>query len=185
MRRDILTRNVALVFVFMSLLFFVPANAQSNKSISIDGHTFTAKLDDNWTAHQANVVDYNPKDYTLDSAIDWTGYQAIFAFNYKTKQSPESIAKNGIPKNGFICIHIWKLTKDYIEAYDPSPTDTLRHALWSDHVYNTKFDGKPAMYFDDIDKGDGCSSEHLAYLIDNNTVALIDVATRYIDMSVE
>lgn len=183
-----MTRNVALVFVFMALLFFVPANAQSNKSISIDGHTFTAKLDDNWTANQANVIDYNPQNprggemndprVTFSSdpvpgrAIDWTGYQALDAFYYRTTQSLESIAKYGLTKYGFIDIRVLKLTKDYIDAYSPTPDDTLRHALPPGKVFSTKFNGKPAFH------SDYPGREILVYLIDNDTVALIDVETR-------
>src|SRR5271157_2158278 len=54
----------------MSLLLLssVPTDgAQSNMSISIGGHTFTTSLDDNWTANQANVINYNPQKYFADS----------------------------------------------------------------------------------------------------------------------
>ena len=62
-------------------------------------------------------------------AMDWTIiFQAVSAFSYKTKQSPESISKYGLTKYGFVDIRVLKLTQDYIEAYSPSPDDTLSHA---------------------------------------------------------
>jgi|SRR5271157_623905 len=192
-----------IVLLSQVLLFSVSADAQSNKSISIGGHTFTAKLDDNWTANQANVIDYNPKNYFTDSrsrfemthpgkweyesadpapksAIDWTGDQAFNAFSYKTKQSPESIAKYGLTKYGFINIRILKLTKDYIEAYSPSPNDTLRHAFLPSEAIDTMFNGKPALLAYDFDKLTQSDTANLVFLLDDNTVALIDVVTQNI-----
>ena len=191
--------------VSLVLLSSVPTDgAQSNKSISIGGHTFTTILDDNWTANQANVIDYNPQLYFTDSrslvglanqedwgnasadpvskyAIDWTGTQAVSAFSYKTKQSPESIAKYGLTKYGFVDIRVLKLTKDYIEAYSPSRDDTLFHAIEpiSGKIIDTEINGRPAMksrYNDD-------SHSVIAVLLDDTTVALINVHVKHIGIS--
>jgi hypothetical protein len=178
--------------VSLTLLFFIPVDALSNKSISVGGHIFTAKLDDNWTSNPANVMNYDPKKYFTDGrelekiicprceftnpdpvpeyAIDWIGSQARGAFTYKTKQSSESIAKYGLTKYGFVNIRVLRLTQDYIEAYSPSPNDTLHHAILpicmgdeTDIVFN----GKPAMKCKDW--------SGIAILLDNSTIALIDV----------
>ena len=193
----------------VSLVLFssIPTDgAQSNMSISIGGHTFTTRLDNNWTANQANVIDYNPQKYFTDSrsrfgmtnqgdggnasadpvpkyAIDWTGTQAVSAFSYKTKQSPESIAKYGLTKYGFVDIRVLKLTNDYIEAYGPSPDDTLSHAtdLFSGRVIDTEFNGKPAMKSRDNDD----SHSVIAFLLDNTTVALVNVQLKHIGISAQ
>jgi hypothetical protein len=190
--------------VLLTLLFSVPVDAQSNKSISIGGHTFTIKLDDNWTANQANVMDYNPTKYFDDErsrekimtpniqfesadpvpegSIDWTGTQALSAFTYKTKQSSESIAKYGLTKYGFVDIRVLKLTKDYIGAYNLSPNGTLSHAInqigdWKG-VTNIIFNGKPAMKCSNDDVR--YSFKAIAFIQDNNTVALIVVKIKNI-----
>ena len=193
--------------VSLVLLSSVPTyGAQSNMSISIGGHKFTTSLDDNWTVNQANVINYNPQKYFADSlsrfemtnqgdggnasddhvpkyAIDWTGTQAVSAFSYKTKQSPESIAKYGLTKYGFVDIRVLKLTNDYIEAYSPSPDDILSHAAdsISGRVIDTEFNGKPAMKSRNNDD----SHSVIAVLLDNTTVALINVQTSHIGMSAQ
>ena len=196
-----------IVFLLIASLFFVPAGAQSsNKSITIGGHTFTAKLTDNWTANQDNVGTYDPKNYYNASraremeiepkiqftdpnpvpirAIDWMGTQAFTAFSYNTRQSPESIKTYGLTKYGFIDIRVLKLTKAYLEAYSASPNETLDHAIglgWDREIHKV-FDGRLAV--ENIGKG-GFGAGHIAnvaVLLDKDTIAKIDIATKDIDL---
>lgn len=102
--------------------------ASSEKSISIDGYTFTADLDDNWVTELSEVVTYDPRDmediYGIPAgAYDWTGTADFSPFYYRSGEPSGSITKGG-----WANILVLTPKKDYLEDYERSPSDILKHA---------------------------------------------------------
>jgi len=73
-----------MVLVLLTLLFFAPANAQSDKSTSIGGHTFTADLPDGWQTFERDGVivaqvdesDENSYSAGINDDYPWKGFYA-------------------------------------------------------------------------------------------------------------
>jgi hypothetical protein len=192
----LIKRKIALGLVLFVLLFFASSNAQSDKSISIDGHTFTTDLDDTWHADSAEVTAYNPGD-TLggtdqesiaSGAHDWTGYQVGMAFIHLEKLS-SSGKFTAESEYGDSSIYVLKPQKSYKEKYNPTESDILKHAtdlminpndlsgkeLESLSEKDIEYNGKPAHLVEtDTDLS---SSGVIAFFLDKDTVAIISTGT--------
>jgi hypothetical protein len=101
--------------------------AAEQKSVMIDGYTFTAALDDKWDNSSREVSKYKPADLEdqfgiPDGAYDWTGFADYSAFDYRSGEPSGSITKAG-------WAHIFVLKPDE-DLADSSSIDILKHAAY-------------------------------------------------------
>jgi len=101
--------------------------AAEQKSVMIDGYTFTAALDDKWDNSSREVSKYKPADLEdqfgiPDGAYDWTGFADYSAFDYRSGEPSGSITKAG-------WAHIFVLKPDDDLSYSSS-IEMLRHAAY-------------------------------------------------------
>ena len=173
--------------------------AAEQKSVMIDGYTFTAALDDKWDNSSREVSKYKPADLEdqfgiPDGAYDWTGFEDYGAFNYRSGEPSGSITKAG-------WAHIFVLKPDE-DLADSSSIDILKHAAYmiinpKDHrnaviggdltEKEIEYNGRQAYYIEvegelitpeDYDHFINDNSlGAIAFFLDDNTVALIGVET--------
>ena len=173
--------------------------AAEQKSVMIDGYTFTAALDDKWDNSSREVSKYKPADLEdqfgiPDGAYDWTGFADYSAFDYRSGEPSGSITKAG-------WAHIFVLKPDE-DLADSSSIDILKHAAYmiinpKDHrnaviggdltEKEIEYNGRQAYYIE-VD-GELITPENyhtfindnslgaIAFFLDDNTVALIGVET--------
>lgn len=173
--------------------------AAEQKSVMIDGYTFTASLNDKWVNSSGDVSKYKPADLEdqfgiPDGAYDWTGFADYSAFDYRSGEPSGSITKAG-------WAHIFVLKPDE-DLADSSSIDILKHATYL--LINPKnhrnaviggdltekeieYNGRQAYYIEV--QGELITSEDypafindnslgaIAFFLDDNTVALIGVET--------
>jgi len=173
--------------------------AAEQKSVMIDGYTFTASLNDKWDTSYGEVSKYNPADLEdqfgiPDGAYDWTGFADYSAFDYRSGEPSGSITKAG-------WAHIFVLKPDDDLSYSSS-IEMLRHAAYM--IINPKnhrnaviggdltekeieYNGRQAYYIEV--EGELITPENyhtfindnslgaIAFFLDDNTVALIGVET--------
>jgi len=173
--------------------------AAEQKSVMIDGYTFTASLNDKWVNSSGDVSKYKPADLEdqfgiPDGAYDWTGFADYSAFDYRSGEPSGSITKAG-------WAHIFVLKPDE-DLADSSSIDILKHAAYM--IINPKnhrnaviggdltekeieYNGRQAYYIEV--QGELITSEDypafindnslgaIAFFLDDNTVALIGVET--------
>jgi len=173
--------------------------AAEQKSVMIDGYTFTAALDDKWDNSSREVSKYKPADLEdqfgiPDGAYDWTGFADYSAFDYRSGEPSGSITKAG-------WAHIFVLKPDE-DLADSSSIDILKHAAYM--IINPKnhrnaviggdltekeieYNGRQAYYIEV--EGELITPENyhtfindnslgaIAFFLDDNTVALIGVET--------
>ena len=101
--------------------------AAEQKSVMIDGYTFTASLNDKWVNSSGDVSKYKPADLEdqfgiPDGAYDWTGFADYSAFDYRSGEPSGSITKAG-------WAHIFVLKPDE-DLADSSSIDILKHAAY-------------------------------------------------------
>ena len=173
--------------------------AAEQKSVMIDGYTFTAALDDKWDNSSREVSKYKPADLEdqfgiPDGAYDWTGFADYSAFDYRSGEPSGSITKAG-------WAHIFVLKPDE-DLADSSSIDILKHAAYmiinpKDHrnaviggdltEKEIEYNGRQAYYIEvegelitpeDYDHFINDNSlGAIAFFLDDNTVALIGVET--------
>ena len=173
--------------------------AAEQKSVMIDGYTFTAALDDKWDNSSRDVSKYKPADLEdqfgiPDGAYDWTGFADYSAFDYRSGEPSGSITKAG-------WAHIFVLKPDE-DLADSSSIDILKHAAYmiinpKDHrnaviggdltEKEIEYNGRQAYYIEV--EGELITPENyhtfindnslgaVAFFLDDNTVALIGVET--------
>ena len=173
--------------------------AAEQKSVMIDGYTFTASLNDKWVNSSGDVSKYKPADLEdqfgiPDGAYDWTGFEDYGAFNYRSGEPSGSITKAG-------WAHIFVLKPDE-DLADSSSIDILKHAAYmiinpKDHrnaviggdltEKEIEYNGRQAYYIEV--EGELITPENyhtfindnslgaVAFFLDDNTVALIGVET--------
>ena len=173
--------------------------AAEQKSVMIDGYTFTAALDDKWDNSSREVSKYKPADLEdqfgiPDGAYDWTGFADYSAFDYRSGEPSGSITKAG-------WAHIFVLKPDE-DLADSSSIDILKHAAYmiinpKDHrnaviggdltEKEIEYNGRQAYYIEV--EGELITPENyhtfindnslgaIAFFLDDDTVALIDVET--------
>jgi hypothetical protein len=173
--------------------------AAEQKSVMIDGYTFTASLNDKWVNSSGDVSKYKPADLEdqfgiPDGAYDWTGFADYSAFDYRSGEPSGSITKAG-------WAHIFVLKPDE-DLADSSSIDILKHAAYM--IINPKnhrnaviggdliekeieYNGRQAYYIEV--EGELITPENyhtfindnslgaIAFFLDDDTVALIDVET--------
>lgn len=182
--------------MLLVLVFSIPANAQSEKGVSLDGHTFKADLDDSWVTTMGEMGAYNPED----SADPETGYVPPVAYDWTGTQDNKAFYHNDPSKLGWVDILVIKPKKDYVEENNASSSDILRHAtdlyINPDKFYdmnavtekNIDFNGKAARLVEvenNLEKGyagntniNRNSQGAIAFFLDNGNVALIYVVTQ-------
>ncbi len=173
--------------------------AAEQKSVMIDGYTFTASLNDKWVNSSGDVSKYKPADLEdqfgiPDGAYDWTGFADYSAFDYRSGEPSGSITKAG-------WAHIFVLKPDE-DLADSSSIDILKHAAYmiinpKDHrnaviggdltEKEIEYNGRQAYYIEvegelitpeDYDHFINDNSlGAIAFFLDDNTVALIGVET--------
>lgn len=173
--------------------------AAEQKSVMIDGYTFTASLNDKWVNSSGDVSKYKPDDLEdqfgiPDGAYDWTGFADYSAFDYRSGEPSGSITKAG-------WAHIFVLKPDE-DLADSSSIDILKHAAYmiinpKDHrnaviggdltEKEIEYNGRQAYYIEvegelitpeDYDHFINDNSlGAIAFFLDDDTVALIDVET--------
>ena len=173
--------------------------AAEQKSVMIDGYTFTASLNDKWVNSSGDVSKYKPADLEdqfgiPDGAYDWTGFADYSAFDYRSGEPSGSITKAG-------WAHIFVLKPDE-DLADSSSIDILKHAAYmiinpKDHrnaviggdltEKEIEYNGRQAYYIEV--EGELITPENyhtfindnslgaIAFFLDDDTVALIDVET--------
>ena len=173
--------------------------AAEQKSVMIDGYTFTAALDDKWDNSSREVSKYKPADLEdqfgiPDGAYDWSGAENYNAFRYRSGEPSGSITKYG-------WAHIFVLKPDDDLSYSSS-IEMLRHAAYmiinpKDHrnaviggdltEKEIEYNGRQAYYIEV--EGELITPENyhtfindnslgaIAFFLDDNTVALIGVET--------
>lgn len=173
--------------------------AAEQKSVMIDGYTFTASLNDKWVNSSGDVSKYKPDDLEdqfgiPDGAYDWTGFADYSAFDYRSGEPSGSITKAG-------WAHIFVLKPDE-DLADSSSIDILKHAAYmiinpKDHrnaviggdltEKEIEYNGRQAYYIEV--EGELITPENyhtfindnslgaVAFFLDDNTVALIGVET--------
>ena len=173
--------------------------AAEQKSVMIDGYTFTASLNDKWVNSSGDVSKYKPADLEdqfgiPDGAYDWTGFADYSAFDYRSGEPSGSITKAG-------WAHIFVLKPDE-DLADSSSIDILKHATYllinpKDHrnaviggdltEKEIEYNGRQAYYIEV--EGELITPENyhtfindnslgaVAFFLDDNTVALIGVET--------
>ena len=173
--------------------------AAEQKSVMIDGYTFTASLNDKWVNSSGDVSKYKPADLEdqfgiPDGAYDWTGLADYGAFDYRSGEPSGSITKAG-------WAHIFVLKPDE-DLADSSSIDILKHAAYmiinpKDHrnaviggdltEKEIEYNGRQAYYIEV--EGELITPENyhtfindnslgaVAFFLDDNTVALIGVET--------
>jgi hypothetical protein len=173
--------------------------AAEQKSVMIDGYTFTASLNDKWVNSSGDVSKYKPADLEdqfgiPDGAYDWTGFADYSAFDYRSGEPSGSITKAG-------WAHIFVLKPDE-DLADSSSIDILKHAAYmiinpKDHrnaviggdltEKEIEYNGRQAYYIEV--EGELITPENyhtfindnslgaVAFFLDDNTVALIGVET--------
>ncbi|MBP7067670.1 MAG: hypothetical protein KBB04_05260 [Methanothrix sp.] len=173
--------------------------AAEQKSVMIDGYTFTASLNDKWVNSSGDVSKYKPADLEdqfgiPDGAYDWTGFADYSAFDYRSGEPSGSITKAG-------WAHIFVLKPDE-DLADNSSIDILKHAAYmiinpKDHrnaviggdltEKEIEYNGRQAYYIEV--EGELITPENyhtfindnslgaIAFFLDDDTVALIDVET--------
>lgn len=174
--------------------------AQFKKSVTIDGHTFTAVLDDSWVNTSGEVATYVPANledirYGIPTgAYDWTGFEDYGAFYYKSGEPSGSITKYGI-----VDILVLKPKEDLAGS---NSIDILKHAAYmfinpryhrnavlGDDLTEKEieYNGKEA-YLIEVEgelitpeDGDDFINDNsygaIAFFLDNDTVALIGAET--------
>jgi hypothetical protein len=181
--------------VLFALIFFASANAQSDRSISIGGHTFTADLDDTWTTDSAEATPYNQDtlggadgESIAFGADDWTGDQVGMAFFHFENLGPSG-EYTAETEYGDSSIYILKPKKGYIETYNPTESDILKHAtdlminpndlsgdeLESLSEEDTEYNGMQAHLVET--ENEYTRSAVIAFFVDSNTVAVISTGT--------
>ena len=173
--------------------------AAEQKSVMIDGYTFTAALDDKWDNSSREVSKYKPADLEdqfgiPDGAYDWTGFADYSAFDYRSGEPSGSITKAG-------WAHIFVLKPDE-DLADSSSIDILKHAAYmiinpKDHrnaviggdltEKEIEYNGRQAYYIEVEGELITLENYHtfindnslgaVAFFLDDNTVALIDAFT--------
>jgi len=173
--------------------------AAEQKSVMIDGYTFTAALDDKWDNSSREVSKYKPADLEdqfgiPDGAYDWTGLADYGAFDYRSGEPSGSMTKYG-------WANIFVLKPDD-DLSDSSSIDILKHATYllinpKDHrnaviggdltEKEIEYNGRQAYYIEV--EGELITPENyhtfindnslgaIAFFLDDNTVALIGVET--------
>jgi hypothetical protein len=173
--------------------------AAEQKSVMIDGYTFTAALDDKWVNSSGDVSKYKPADLEdqfgiPDGAYDWTGLADYGAFDYRSGEPSGSMTKYG-------WANIFVLKPDD-DLSDSSSIDILKHATYllinpKDHrnaviggdltEKEIEYNGRQAYYIEV--EGELITPENyhtfindnslgaVAFFLDDNTVALIGVET--------
>jgi len=173
--------------------------AAEQKSVMIDGYTFTAALDDKWDNSSREVSKYKPADLEdqfgiPDGAYDWTGLADYGAFDYRSGEPSGSMTKYG-------WANIFVLKPDD-DLSDSSSIDILKHATYllinpKDHrnaviggdltEKEIEYNGRQAYYIEV--EGELITPENyhtfindnslgaVAFFLDDNTVALIGVET--------
>ena len=173
--------------------------AAEQKSVMIDGYTFTASLNDKWVNSSGDVSKYKPADLEdqfgiPDGAYDWTGLADYGAFDYRSGEPSGSMTKYG-------WANIFVLKPDD-DLSDSSSIDILKHATYllinpKDHrnaviggdltEKEIEYNGRQA-YFIEVE-GELITPENyhtfindnslgaIAFFLDDDTVALIDVET--------
>ena len=173
--------------------------AAEQKSVMIDGYTFTASLNDKWVNSSGDVSKYKPADLEDQfgipyGAYDWTGFADYSAFDYRSGEPSGSITKAG-------WAHIFVLKPDE-DLADSSSIDILKHAAYmiinpKDHrnaviggdltEKEIEYNGRQAYYIEV--EGELITPENyhtfindnslgaIAFFLDDNTVALIGVET--------
>ena len=173
--------------------------AAEQKSVMIDGYTFTASLNDKWVNSSGDVSKYKPADLEdqfgiPDGAYDWTGFADYSAFDYRSGEPSGSITKAG-------WAHIFVLKPDE-DLADSSSIDILKHAAYmiinpKDHrnaviggdltEKEIEYNGRQAYYIEVEGELITLENYHtfindnslgaIAFFLDDNTVALIGVET--------
>lgn len=173
--------------------------AAEQKSVMIDGYTFTASLNDKWVNSSGDVSKYKPADLEdqfgiPDGAYDWTGFADYSAFDYRSGEPSGSITKAG-------WAHIFVLKPDE-DLADSSSIDILKHAAYmiinpKDHrnaviggdltEKEIEYNGRQAYYIEVEGELITLENYHtfindnslgaVAFFLDDNTVALIGVET--------
>ena len=173
--------------------------AAEQKSVMIDGYTFTASLNDKWVNSSGDVSKYKPDDLEdqfgiPDGAYDWTGFADYSAFDYRSGEPSGSITKAG-------WAHIFVLKPDE-DLADSSSIDILKHAAYmiinpKDHrnaviggdltEKEIEYNGRQAYYIEVEGELITLENYHtfindnslgaIAFFLDDDTVALIDVET--------
>ena len=173
--------------------------AAEQKSVMIDGYTFTASLNDKWVNSSGDVSKYKPADLEdqfgiPDGAYDWTGLADYGAFDYRSGEPSGSMTKYG-------WANIFVLKPDD-DLSDSSSIDILKHATYllinpKDHrnaviggdltEKEIEYNGRQAYYIEV--EGELITPENyhtfindnslgaVAFFLDDNTVALIGVET--------
>jgi len=173
--------------------------AAEQKSVMIDGYTFTASLNDKWVNSSGDVSKYKPDDLEdqfgiPDGAYDWTGLADYGAFDYRSGEPSGSMTKYG-------WANIFVLKPDD-DLSDSSSIDILKHAAYmiinpKDHrnaviggdltEKEIEYNGRQAYYIEV--EGELITPENyhtfindnslgaIAFFLDDNTVALIGVET--------
>ena len=173
--------------------------AAEQKSVMIDGYTFTASLNDKWVNSSGDVSKYKPADLEdqfgiPDGAYDWTGLADYGAFDYRSGEPSGSMTKYG-------WANIFVLKPDD-DLSDSSSIDILKHATYllinpKDHrnaviggdltEKEIEYNGRQAYYIEV--EGELITPENyhtfindnslgaIAFFLDDNTVALIGVET--------
>ena len=176
------------------MLMASTANA-SDKSISVDGHTFTTDLDDTWKTDSATVTAYNPADtlggadqqHIASGANDWSGYQVGMAFAHLEKLGPSG--KYTLETEyGDSSIYVLNPTTSYVEKNKPTSSDILKHA--TDLMINpSDLSGDALKSLSEKDKEYNGMQAHLvetdtdfsqgviAFFLDSNTVGIISTGT--------
>ena len=187
--------KLKIVFLCMVLILLASIVNASEKSISIGGHTFTADLDDTWSTDSAKVTTYNPEDMLggpdqkniASGAHDWTGYTVGMAFAHLEKLS-SSGKLTAESEYGDSSIYVLNPMKSYIETYNPTESDILKHAtdliinpndlsgkeLESLSEKDIEYNGKPAHL---VETDTTVSLGVIAFFLDNNKVGIISAGT--------
>ena len=173
--------------------------AAEQKSVMIDGYTFTASLNDKWVNSSGDVSKYKPADLEdqfgiPDGAYDWTGLADYGAFDYRSGEPSGSMTKYG-------WANIFVLKPDD-DLSDSSSIDILKHATYllinpKDHrnaviggdltEKEIEYNGRQAYYIEVEGELITLENYHtfindnslgaVAFFLDDNTVALIGVET--------
>ena len=157
--------------------------AAEQKSVMIDGYTFTASLNDKWVNSSGDVSKYKPADLEdqfgiPDGAYDWTGFADYSAFDYRSGEPSGSITKAG-------WAHIFVLKPDE-DLADSSSIDILKHAAYmiinpKDHrnaviggdltEKEIEYNGRQAYYIEV--QGELITSEDYPAFINDNSLGAI------------
>ena len=174
--------------------------AAEQKSVMIDGYTFTASLNDKWVNSSGDVSKYKPANLEdiqfgiPDGAYDWSGAENYNAFLYRSGEPSGSMTKYG-------WANIFVLKPDD-DLSDSSSIDISKHAAYmiinpKDHrnaviggdltEKEIEYNGRQAYYIEVEGELITLENYHtfindnslgaVAFFLDDNTVVLIDAFT--------